>query len=179
MRCILIAAALLLATAASAVVVDVVCPDGTRYIGDGVPPCAISCPGGKWVMPGERCASAAQSRTEAPVTPTPRPLNSTDWIGALGGAALIALLLAGVASQRRRWREPMFCRRCEDRVEPVRVTPGSGWIELLLWLLFLVPGLLYSVWRLTARHRGCPNCGSADLVPLGSTIARRMLAGRD
>lgn len=55
MRCTLIAVALLLASSAGAVV-DVVCPDGTRYIGTGEPPCAIRCAFGGWVMPGEECS---------------------------------------------------------------------------------------------------------------------------
>jgi len=75
-------------------------------------------------------------------------------------------------------REVMVCMRCEDRVDPVRVTPGSIWIELVLWLALIVPGLVYSIWRLANRHSGCPNCGSADLVPLYSSAAKRVLAGR-
>lgn len=75
-------------------------------------------------------------------------------------------------------REIMVCLRCEDAAEPARVTPGSIWIEIVLWLAFLVPGLVYSIWRLTARHHACPNCGGADLVPLHSSAARRVLAGR-
>lgn len=62
----------------------------------------------------------------------------------------------------------MVCTRCEHVGEPAQHTPGSFGLELLLWLLLIVPGLLYSVWRLHSRSDRCAVCGSADLVPLQS-----------
>ena len=36
---------------------------------------------------------------------------------------------------------------------------GSGWIELLLWLCYLVPGLIYSIWRRGGSNPYiCPKC---------------------
>lgn len=36
---------------------------------------------------------------------------------------------------------------------------GSFLIEVILWLLFIVPGLIYTVWRYSTQGHGCPRCG--------------------
>ncbi len=69
-----------------------------------------------------------------------------------------------------------FCLTCEQFGEPRRVTNGSFFIELILWLCFLVPGLIYSIWRLTTRHNACPHCGATTLVPQSAPRARAALA---
>ncbi|HMJ88465.1 MAG TPA: hypothetical protein VK530_01545, partial [Candidatus Acidoferrum sp.] len=53
---------------------------------------------------------------------------------------------------------------------------GSIAIELVLWLLFCLPGIIYSVWRLTARKKVCPVCNSDALVPENSPRGRQLLA---
>jgi ssDNA-binding Zn-finger/Zn-ribbon topoisomerase 1 len=69
-----------------------------------------------------------------------------------------------------------FCLQCNSQFDKTRtVTPGSFAIELFLWLLLLVPGLIYSIWRLTARHQACPVCGAKTLVPSTSPAAQRFL----
>ncbi len=66
------------------------------------------------------------------------------------------------------------CRDCGTVGEPCRVTKGSIWIELILWLCFLVPGLIYSVWRLSTRYDACRACGGTGLVPLDSPVGRTL-----
>jgi len=54
--------------------------------------------------------------------------------------------------------------------------PGSGLIELILWCCYLVPGLLYSIWR---RGKGgfiCPYCKTSTMVPLHSPAGQQILA---
>lgn len=47
-------------------------------------------------------------------------------------------------------------------------------MELFLFLLFIVPGLIYGVWRLTTKRKICPACGSVDLVPVNSPVGRKL-----
>jgi len=76
--------------------------------------------------------------------------------------------------------EPRFiCKACGYHGEVQRVTKGSFAIELLLWLCFLIPGLLYSLWRLSSRYSGCPKCGSADVIPLDTPLGSKLLAEVD
>lgn len=43
-------------------------------------------------------------------------------------------------------------------------TKGSTGIELILWICFIFPGLIYSIWRLTSRYKGCPMCKNENIV---------------
>jgi len=65
----------------------------------------------------------------------------------------------------------MHCTACGTEAVPNEVTKGSIGVELVLWLCFIIPGAIYSVWRLTSRHRACPACGAATLIPLQSPAA--------
>jgi len=68
------------------------------------------------------------------------------------------------------------CKDCGTVASASRVTKGSIWIEIILWLCFLVPGVIYSIWRLTTRHDACGACGSKNIVPLDSPIGRKIAA---
>jgi hypothetical protein len=67
-----------------------------------------------------------------------------------------------------------FCTTCGRRDNSRTRTRGRLAIEVLLWLCFIVPGLIYSIRRLSNRSEVCPNCGSATLVPFDSPAARKM-----
>lgn len=69
-----------------------------------------------------------------------------------------------------------ICAHCGEVGKPVTRTKGSIWIEILLWLTFLVPGLIYSVWRLTTKYKGCPSCGAANPVPLNTPRGQKLYA---
>jgi hypothetical protein len=65
----------------------------------------------------------------------------------------------------------MVCTNCGTHGKPRTHTKGSLVIEIMAWLLFLVPGLLYSLWRLSSRYRGCPSCGAPNMIPEDSPRA--------
>lgn len=53
--------------------------------------------------------------------------------------------------------------------------PGSGSIELVLWLLVLPVGIVYSVWRRSKRSHGCAVCSTKTLplhTPTGQHLVR-------
>jgi hypothetical protein len=51
-------------------------------------------------------------------------------------------------------------------------------MEVVLWLLLIVPGLMYSLWRLTTRAKVCPKCGAPYMIPTNSPKAIKTLARR-
>lgn len=73
------------------------------------------------------------------------------------------------------------CMTCgvDDRAKTI--TRGSTAIELILWLCFIVPGLIYSIWRLNTRYEGCASCGAKTLVPMKSpaAVAHRKTLGTE
>ena len=83
-------------------------------------------------------------------------------------------------SERAEWGSfasgAMCCTRCGVVAVPRRITKGTLGIEIVLWLLLLVPGVLYSIWRLTSRYDGCRSCGSSELVALTSPTGREIVA---
>lgn len=70
------------------------------------------------------------------------------------------------------------CKACEHIGAPRRQTRGSFAIEVVLWLCIIVPGLIYSLWRLTTRHNVCQACGSDQLVPLNTPAGQRIAGAR-
>ena len=71
-------------------------------------------------------------------------------------------------------RKQMFCTACGDLV--VTRARGDGGVELLLWLLLCLPGLIYSAWRYSGWK--CCRCGGQALIPADSPNARRMMDRR-
>ncbi len=71
--------------------------------------------------------------------------------------------------------EEIVCTSCGYVGEPATITKGTMSVEIILWLCFLVPGLIYSVWRVSSRHDGCPTCGQTALIPRTSPMAQKFL----
>lgn len=69
----------------------------------------------------------------------------------------------------------LLCNNCGTISEPIKVTKGSFFIELLLWVCFIIPGLVYSLWRLTTRYKACPACKESGMIPLNSPKAKQIL----
>lgn len=67
----------------------------------------------------------------------------------------------------------MICASCGSTGSKTE-TPGSFLIELLLWICFLIPGLIYSIWRLSARKPVCPSCGGSGMIPLNSPRGQKL-----
>ncbi len=69
---------------------------------------------------------------------------------------------------------PMICSTCGQTGGLKTETPGSFLIELVLWLFFLLPGLIYSIWRISARKQVCASCGGAAMIPLNSPRGQQL-----
>lgn len=70
-----------------------------------------------------------------------------------------------------------LCTQCLNKVEPKKVVRGYFIIEIALWLLMILPGLIYTFWRIFGgRQETCPECGGHAFVPLDSPAAKALLA---
>ena len=72
-------------------------------------------------------------------------------------------------------KQVVACPVCRYVGPPRRVTPGSFLIELVLWLAFLIPGLINSLWRMSSRRDVCAACGNPQVVPLGTPMGQAIL----
>ena len=73
---------------------------------------------------------------------------------------------------------PAFCPNCGYEGKPKKVTPGSLAIEIILWICFLVPGIIYSIWRLSSKKIICPSCSNENVIPLSSKMSYLKLHGK-
>ena len=74
--------------------------------------------------------------------------------------------------------DQIACSNCGYTGKSKRIPKGSMAVEIVLWLCFLVPGLIYSVWRMSSYHATCPVCGGSNLVPLNSPNGKKILEGQ-
>ncbi len=68
-----------------------------------------------------------------------------------------------------------LCTSCGFVGLPKKFTKGSFLVELILWLFMLLPGLIYSIWRLSSQYEGCPQCEAKTMIPLDSPVAKTFL----
>ncbi len=59
-----------------------------------------------------------------------------------------------------------------ETLQPLRKMPGSSWVSLVLLIPFVIPGVVYQVWRMAMRRPVCPRCGSPALIPGEAPLAR-------
>lgn len=69
----------------------------------------------------------------------------------------------------------IVCNQCGFVGNGKVIKKGSGGVEIILWLCFLVPGLIYSVWRSSSKHSTCPKCNSTNLIPSDSPKAHGLM----
>lgn len=69
----------------------------------------------------------------------------------------------------------IVCPRCGYTGQPKRITKGHLAVEIAMWLFFILPGVIYSVWRHASRYDGCPACGSDQIIPRNSPMGRKFL----
>jgi hypothetical protein len=67
----------------------------------------------------------------------------------------------------------MFCKSCGSIGGTKRHMPGSVLIEFVLWCCFLIPGIIYTIWRHSESKQVCRTCASHEIIPKNSTIANR------
>jgi len=60
-----------------------------------------------------------------------------------------------------------ICKECGFIGPRQTLTKGNIGMEIVLWLLCLLPGIIYSLWRLFTQHKGCRTCGG-DMIPLNT-----------
>lgn len=74
--------------------------------------------------------------------------------------------------------ERSVCSGCGYAGGPMKTAPGSMGVEILLWLFFMVPGLIYSIWRVSSQFAACRSCGKDTIIPSGSPRGAELLSAR-
>lgn len=72
--------------------------------------------------------------------------------------------------------KPKVCKACGHSGRSSTKVRGNIGIEIVLWLCFIIPGLIYSLWRSGSRYKACAQCGSDQLIPADSPMGKKILA---
>jgi len=72
--------------------------------------------------------------------------------------------------------EEFVCSSCGYKGNPQARTKGNILIEIILWLFVIIPGLIYSIWRLTSKQKVCPRCSQDAMIPVNSPMGQKILS---
>lgn len=53
---------------------------------------------------------------------------------------------------------------------------GSLGVEIFLWLIFLLPGIIYSIYRSSTKMDACPKCKNPTMIPVTTPIGEKLYA---
>ena len=84
-----------------------------------------------------------------------------------------------------------ICSDCGSNGKPEKLIQGQFLMELLLWgsgilvilfskmlfgfwLIAMLPGVFYTIWRITTKYDGCKVCNSKNIVPLDSPKGKEL-----
>ena len=72
--------------------------------------------------------------------------------------------------------DPVVCLHCGHE-GPARIVSKGHWaVEAGLWLVLIIPGLIYSIWRFSTQRQACGSCAHARLAKPQSPAARAKLS---
>lgn len=72
-------------------------------------------------------------------------------------------------------KKKMVCLECGTHARPKEAYKGNAILEIFLWLMFIIPGFLYTIYRSTSGYPVCKNCKSSRVVPEDSIMAKQLL----
>lgn len=72
--------------------------------------------------------------------------------------------------------QKLICSACGHVGTFKTATKGNLLIEIILWLSFLIPGIIYSIWRRSGLKRVCTVCKSENVIPVDTPVGKKLLA---
>lgn len=69
----------------------------------------------------------------------------------------------------------MICTNCYYKGRPDEKMKGNFLTEVLLWFFFLIPGIIYTIWRHTTKAKVCASCEQPTLVPEDSIRGKEII----
>lgn len=95
-----------------------------------------------------------------------------EWLVAGVVVYFLYQIVSGYKDSGKSW----VCKACGYVGEAKSAVRGSLGIEIILWLCFIIPGLIYTVWRRGSEFNSCPTCGGNQMIPADSPIGKKIIA---
>ena len=67
----------------------------------------------------------------------------------------------------------LYCTACKNKTGSPKLK-GHLLIEVILWLCYIVPGLIYTIWRRQGEASLCPFCNNETLIPFANVGQREV-----
>ena len=67
------------------------------------------------------------------------------------------------------------CKTCGFVGEPKKKLRGYAVVEIILYFIFLIPGFIYSSWRVAEKKYICSKCGSASIIPVDTPVGQKLI----
>ena len=68
-----------------------------------------------------------------------------------------------------------ICMECGCQRDPIIAKRGFLVIEIFMWFLYILPGVIYSIWRRVRTQEVCPKCQTPSIVLMSSSRAMGMM----
>lgn len=72
-------------------------------------------------------------------------------------------------------RPQYICTQCGSVGQFNKKSPGSWLLMVFLLFCFVLPGILYWIWRVANHKRRCDICDSTSVVPVTSPVGQKLL----
>jgi hypothetical protein len=88
---------------------------------------------------------------------------------------IILVILISIANTKKKFKKENYvCSSCGFVGSPEIKYKGSIWIEIILWLFFLIPGIIYSIWRVGSKFLRCPMCNGITIIPVNTPVGQKL-----
>ncbi len=68
-----------------------------------------------------------------------------------------------------------ICMECGCQRDPIDAKRGLLAIEICMWLLYILPGVIYSIWRRVRKQQICSNCRNPSIELTSSSRVMKMM----
>jgi len=76
-------------------------------------------------------------------------------------------------------KKKYICSNCGFKGNLKRYIKGSLITEIFLWVLFFPAGIIYSIWRSSTKHLGCPKCRKDSMIPCNTPVGQKLAEDDD
>ena len=92
------------------------------------------------------------------------------------GIAIFYFFPLGKSESSTDTKSQYVCTVCNYVGIPKRDAKGSIGVEIVLWIFFIIPGLIYSIWRMSNKTLVCPKCKNDKMIPVTSPLGQKLVA---
>lgn len=68
----------------------------------------------------------------------------------------------------------LICPQCGYIGQKERFSRGNYKLEIFLWTMLFVPGVIYTLWRFFNEYYACPICKNQAMTPLNSPLGQKI-----